>query len=289
MSELENAIELPERVITPHRGLDAFREAVAASIRNYDHARVLGWRMFVRDTSAQFRQSLLGYIWLFLPALATATVWIFLTGQDLVAIDTENVPYPLFVMTGTILWTAFNMSVTQMQGVVNEARSVLSKINFPHEALVYAAVLKSCLNAFVPILILIPVVLWYGIPPSPSQLVFLCGVLSLILLGSAIGLVLVPVAALYSDVGRGIQLALRFGFFVTPVIFPLPETGSSRSLLILNPVTGPLVTARHFLIGSESSLLGIATMTFLLSAIVAATAGVVFKVVMPQIIERLNA
>ncbi|QDV69545.1 Teichoic acid translocation permease protein TagG [Rosistilla carotiformis] len=280
---------LRERVITPHGGFDAFTDAIAAMISDIPQSRALAWRMFLRDTRAMYRQSLLGYFWILLPPLATAAIWIFLNNEQLVSIDTGNAPVPIFVLTGTVLWTAFNMSVVGMQAIMAEARSVLSKVNFPHEALVLSGIGKALLNTMIPALVLIPALPAYGIAFSWSMLLFPLGFLTLVVFGCALGLILVPLSALYMDIGRAVQLGLRFGFFATPVIYALPASGSTHNLLLLNPITAPLVSSRYWLIGSESSFGLLTGITLLLSFLSLVAATVVFKVTMPHIIERMNA
>jgi lipopolysaccharide transport system permease protein len=280
---------LRERIITPHGGLDAFREAWRSIIQDFPQSRSLGWRLFVRDTMATYRQSLLGYFWIMLPPLATAFIWIFLSSQQLVTMDTGGVPVPMFVLTGTILWTAFNMAVIGMQAIMSEARSVLSKVNFPHEALVISAFFKTLLNTTVPALTLLPAMVAFGIPIEPHVVLFPIAFVTLILLGCSIGLLLVPLSALYSDISRAVQLALRFGFFATPVIYALPTTGSLRTLMLCNPVAAPLVSGRHWMIGGGEAL-WLPTMAIVaISFVVLVIATLVFKVTMPHIIERLNS
>ena len=106
---------------------------------------------------------------------------------------------------------------------MGSARSMLSKINFPHEALIMTALGKALLNSVIPALLLVLAILIYGGSLQVSALLFTLGFLALILLGCAVGLLFVPIGALNGDVGRAIQLALRFGFFVTPVISALPS------------------------------------------------------------------
>ena len=244
--------------------------------------------MFVRDTKALYRQSFLGYLWILLPPLATAAIWIFLSDQRLVTTDTGGVPVSVFVLTGTILWTAFNLSVVGMQAILSDAKSVLSKVNFPHEALVISGIGKAVLNTIVPAFVLIPILPILGVSFTSTMLLFPIGLATLILLGCAIGLLLVPLAALYSDIGRIIQLALRFGFFITPVIYALPASGTARTLLLLNPVSAPLITARAWLLGGESMSM-VLFVILILSTLVLFVATIIFKITMPHIIERLNA
>ncbi|WP_354694223.1 ABC transporter permease [Elongatibacter sediminis] len=280
---------MPVRVITPHAGLEAFTDAIRSLVRDFPQSRALAWRMLLRDTRAMYRQSLLGYVWLFLPPLATVLVWVLLNSSSLVNIEVGTVPYPLFVITGTVLWTAFNASVMAMQEIMGSARSMLSKVNFPHEALIMTAFGKALLNSVIPALLLVPALIVYGIPPGLPALLFPLGFLTLLLLGCALGLLFVPIGALYGDVGRAIQMGLRFGFFVTPVIYAMPESALTRTLLLWNPVSAPLVSSRSWLIGGESVFVWETVLVGLISIFLLAIATLVFKVVMPHLIERLNA
>jgi len=289
LPKAQNSGSLPVRVITPHVGLDGFTDAVRSIRRDFSQSRALAWRMLLRDTRAMYRQSLLGYLWLFLPPLATVLVWVGLNSTSLVNIEAGEVPYPLFVITGTVLWTAFNSSVMAMQEIIGSARAMLSKVNFPHEALILTAFGKAFLNSVIPALLLIPALLMYGINPGLRMLLFPLGFAVIILLGCAIGLFFVPIGALYGDVGRGIQLALRFGFFVTPVIYALPSGGLTRTFLLWNPVTAPLVSSRAWLIGGEAALGVEMVLVLVMSLLLLVFATIVFKVVMPHLIERLSS
>jgi lipopolysaccharide transport system permease protein len=279
---------LPVRVITPHNGLDAFKDAYRSIIRDWPITRALAYRMFVRDTAAAYRESFLGYIWLVLPALASTLVWVFLNGQNVVDIDSGDTPYPLFVFTGTALWTAFNIAIVGTLQIVGAARGTLSKVNFPHEALVLTAFGKSLLNTIVTAVFVFPFLFFFPVELSAKALLFPLGLLAMIILGTAIGLAVVPIAALFNDLTRAIHLGLRFAFFLTPVIYPLPTDGIGRTVFLLNPVTPILVTSRHWLTGGETpALLGFLVVTFI-SMLLLSLALIIFKVAMPHLIERLG-
>ena len=286
---LRDSQDLSVRVITRHNGLEAFTYAVRSMISDFPQSRALAWRMLLRDTRAMYQQSLLGYVWLFVPSLATVLVWVALNRTSLVNIQAGTVPYPLFVITGTVLWTAFNSAVMAMQEIMGGARGMLSKVNFPHEALIITAFGKALLNGAIPALLLIPALLIYRTAPGFSALLFPLGFLLIILLGCAIGLFFVPIGALYNDVGRAIQLGLRFGFFVTPVIYALPAAGTTRSLLLWNPVTAPLVSSRSWLVGGESVLILETLLVLVFSIVLLIVSAIMFKVVMPHLIERLSS
>lgn len=279
---------MPVRVIEPHSGLDAFREAVRSLWTSFHQARQLAWRFFLRDTRADHRQSLLGYVWLVVPALANTVIWVFLNDQKIIQVNSGSVPYPLFVLTGTVLWTTFNASLMAMLGVIGEARGMLAKVSFPHEALIYSAFLKSLLNAVITSLVLVPALLLFAVSWRLEMLLFFFALGASLFLGSALGLLAIPIAALYSDVGRAVQLVLRFGFFLTPVIFALPPAGLARRLMLLNPATPVIASGRAWLTGSAEAMPEAFLAVLAGCAIVLALGLLVYKVALPHLIERLG-
>ncbi len=228
-------------------------------------------------------------MWLIVPPLANALTWVFLNNQRIISIDSGSVPYPLFVMTGTVLWTAFNTSLMGMLGVVNGARAFLGKVNFPHEALLYSSFLKSVVDAAIASLMLVPALFFFHAGLHSSMALFPFAVLASLVLGFSAGLVVLPIAALYSDISRGIQLVLRFGFFLTPVIFLLPSKGFSRALMLANPVTPVIVTGRAWLTGSPEAMPASFVAVFAVSLFVLFAGLVFYKVTMPHLIERLSS
>ncbi len=68
-------------------------------------------------------------------------------------------------------------------------------------------------------------------------LLFPVGILSLLLIGTAVGLLITPVGMLYTDIGRAIPLLMQFAMYLTPVVFPDAQGGWAATLFELNPLT----------------------------------------------------
>ena len=86
----------------------------------------LGWRLFVRDTSAQYRQSILGYVWAFIPPLVASLPFVFLNSQGVVSMGETKIPYAAYAMIGTIIWQVFvDASGTPLKTVSAAKSSVM--------------------------------------------------------------------------------------------------------------------------------------------------------------------
>ncbi len=279
---------LEVRVNKPHAGLESFAFAVRSLRDGFPHAAHLAWRFFLRDTQADFRQSLLGYVWLLAPPLATTFVWVFLNRANLVRVGNGGIPYPVFVITGTVLWTAFNGSIMAMLSSIGPARGFMAKVQFPHESLIYSGIIKAALDAAVASVLTLPALVIYHIPWHTTAFLFPVALVASLIVGASLGLFLLPIATLYSDVARGIQLILRFGFFLTPIAFPLPAAGIARKLMTLNPLTPVVLTGRGWLTGTSEGMPVAFIGATVGCAVLAAMSLIFFKVVTPHLIERLG-
>ncbi len=79
-------MNLPLTVYTPESPLKNPARLLREMFRDLLASRELAWRLFVRDTSAQYRQSILGYAWAFIPPLVASLPFVFLNSQGVVAI-----------------------------------------------------------------------------------------------------------------------------------------------------------------------------------------------------------
>jgi lipopolysaccharide transport system permease protein len=111
--------ELPLTIYTPDSGLSDPRRLIREMLAELRDSRELALTLFKRDMKAQFRQSILGYVWLFFPPIATTLVWLFLNRSGVVQVADTGMPYPAFVMIGTLLWQAFLDSLTKAINALN--------------------------------------------------------------------------------------------------------------------------------------------------------------------------
>jgi lipopolysaccharide transport system permease protein len=252
-------------------------------------SRELSWRLAVRDIKGMYRQSFFGIFWAFLLPLANTVTWIFLNGSGILHVAATNIPYPVYVLTGTLLWSIFMDSMQTPLTQTTAAKDMLSKINFPREALIISGIFQTLFNAVIKIAIIIAALLIIKVYPGWTLIFLPFAVLSLILAGTTIGLFLTPIGLLYTDIGKFIPLAMQFFMFVTPVVFPIPANGWVRLVFIYNPVTPLIMTAREWLTNSSLGFLNGFMLVNVASIIILFIVWIVYRAAMPILIERMNA
>ena len=276
-------------VYTPDSSLANPRNMAVEMFRDLLRGRELAWRLAVRDIQAQYRQAYLGILWAFIAPVATTITWIFLSAAGIVAVGETVLPYPVYVFTGTLLWSIMIDAMQAPLQQTNAARGLLAKLNFPREALLLSGIYKQLFNAGIKIVLLLGALLLVGINPGWGLLLFPLGVASLILVGTAIGLLITPVGMLYTDVGRAVPLLMNFMMYLTPVVFPLPKDGWVALIFQINPFTPLILTSRDWLTGFTPEFLGYFLVVNVVAVALLLVVWVAWRLAMPIIIERMSA
>jgi lipopolysaccharide transport system permease protein len=280
---------LPVTVYTPDSSLANPLRMLGDMFRDLGAGRELAWRLAVRDISAQYRQTLLGFVWAFIGPVANTIVWVFLSGSGVITLNTTDLPYPVYVFIGTMLWGIFTDALNTPSNVTNSARSMLAKINFPREALILSGIYINLFNAAIKMALLLGVPFYLGIKPTWSLLLFPLGVLSLILIGNTIGLLLTPLGMLYTDIGRITGLGMQFLFYITPAVFPMPKESWAALIFKYNPLTPLIETARDWLTGQAPNFLDYYGIVMAVTLILLLFFWAFYRLSMPIIIERMSS
>ena len=238
-------------VYTPASKLTDPTQLFQSMLRDLALSRELAWRLLVRNISSRYRQTLFGYVWAFLPPIMAAGVFVFLQKTGYFTVGQTQVPYAVFVLAGLILWQSFADAVHAPLRLVQQSHSILTKVNFPRESLILAGLGEVLFASLIRLVLMGCALLWFGVGLPWTAIWFPFGVLALIGMGIALGLLITPVAVLYHDVGQALPFVLYLWMFLTPVIYPASATWPGSLLLLLNPVSPVLDTTRDWLLSGS--------------------------------------
>ena len=251
--------------------------------------RGLSMSLAVRDIKAQYRQAFLGIFWALILPLANTVTWIFLNRAGIVSVAETSLPYPIYVFTGTMIWAIFMDALNAPLIQTTAAKPMLAKINFPREALIMSGILQTLFNGSIKTGIVVVVLFLFGITPDWHLIFFPLAVMSLILVGTTLGLLITPIGLLYTDVGKGIPLVMQFLMFVSPVVFSVPNTGWAAKIFELNPLTPLILVARDWLTGVATASIWPFLSINLLFLVVLLAVSVIYRLAMPIMIERIGS
>jgi len=286
---MQDTDQLPVFTYSATTQRSSLKKLISSLISDFKSSRELAWRLFIRDISAQYRQSLFGILWAFIPPIVTSLIFIVLQSRKIINFGETDIPYPVFVIVGTLLWQIFVDGLNAPLKSATAAQPLLAKINFPRESLILSSFYMVLFNAMIKSIILVAVVILFKLTPAWGVVLAPLVILLLILLGLTVGIFLTPIGLLYTDIASSLPILIQLAFFVTPVVYEPPASFPFSLIAILNPVS-PLLTAGRDLItkGMVSnifSLVIVGTITIILLLV----AWLYFRIAIPIIIERMSS
>jgi lipopolysaccharide transport system permease protein len=248
----------------------------------------LAYRLAVRDVSAKYKQSLLGVLWAFLPPILTTAIFVLLNKSNVIELSFDNhVPYIIYVLIGVVFWQLFTDSINAPIRMVNQNKSMLTKLTFPKEALIIAGIYQVLFDFAIKLLILACFILYYKVPLSASIVLLPLFIFMILLLGTLIGMLLVPAAMLFEDISAGLPSILSLWFFITPVAYAIPESGTLAKIMNTNPISHLIIAGRDSIISwnisNWDSVFSIVTISLLAISLV----WILYRLALTVLLERL--
>lgn len=218
--------------------------------RDLWHYRELLYFLAWRDVKVRYKQTLIGVAWVVLRPLLTMLVLTIVFNRIAGLGQDSAVPYALMVMAGVLPWQFFAGAFADSGNSLVGNAQMISKVYFPRIIVPVSSVMAGLVDFAVTLLLLVPLMAWYGHWPDWQVLmlpIFLLLGLT-ITLGAGVGLAALNVR--YRDVRFTIPFVVQFGLYLSPVGFSAVEIPQDwRWLYDLNPMVGVIEGFRWCLLG----------------------------------------
>lgn len=207
--------------------------------------RAVLWTLVRRDLQIRYAQSALGYLWTILDPLLMASVYFVVFTYVFGARDVGATPYFLYLVVGLLAWQWFSAAITDCTQTLRREARLVRSTNLPREIWVVRVVLAKGIEYVLALPVLIGFTVFYlftGETHVSWRLLFFIPALvlqSLLILG--IGLMLAPLNVMFLDTQRLVRIALRFGFYLTPILYSVQAVPEAlRPAVMVNPMSGIL-------------------------------------------------
>ena len=217
--------------------------------RDLFRSRELIWRLTLRDLSVRYRQSVLGYGWAIISPVVMVAIFTFLARARVLPIGKTGLPYVSYALWSIGLWQLFSGSLQACTKSLADAGSLVTKINFPKESLLFGAIGQPMFDFLVRLIPVIIVFVWQHVGIHWQMLFLPLVLIPIILLALGFGFVLAVANLLLRDIGNALGIVLAFGMFLAPIVYPPPVSWPFVLINILNPFS-PLLIASQDLIGT---------------------------------------
>lgn len=249
-------------------------------------ARELVFRLVYRDISVRYRQSILGYVWAVFPQIATVSIFAFLASRRVFPMGETPIPYVAFALWNLSVWQLFSGCLIGSTNSLARAGSLVTKINFPKQTLVISSIGQALFDFAIRLIPVSAVFAWYGIVPPSQALAIPLILIPMMLMALGLGLMFSIANLIIRDIANALSMALTFGMFLAPILYPPPVQEPFVLVNTINPFSPLLIATQNLLstgqIVNIQPLLvttGFALGIFFLGSYV-------FHVTLPRIAER---
>ena len=207
-----------------------------------------------RDIAVVYKQTILGPIWFFLQPILTTVIYVFVFG-NVANLSTDDIPKPLFYLSGIVIWNYFSECFMQTSDTFVQNAGVFGKVYFPRLISPLSVIISNLLKFFIQFTLFIVLYIYFlgqGSTISPQiQIVLLpFYILMMSMLGLGFGLIFSSLTTKYKDLKFLIQFGVQLLMYATPIIYPLSSIPEKYQLYFkLNPITHIIEAFKYSFLG----------------------------------------
>lgn len=220
--------------------------------------KYLIWLFIRRDLTVQFKQTIFGFGWYFISPLFSVVMYMIVFGR-IANIPTDDIPQPIFYLSGICLWEYFSTCLTSVSNTFQSNAGLYGKVYFPRLVSPVSVVLSSLFRFSLQLGTFIIVYLIFvakGVDLHPNWYLLLFPVIILTLAGTALGLGLIvtSLTTKYRDLTNVFGTLVSLWMYATPIVYPLSfvTNPTLHKVMLLNPLTALIETFKYGAYGAGS-------------------------------------
>lgn len=178
-----------------------------------------------RDFITVYKQTILGPLWFFISPIFTIIMFMFIF-EGLAGLSTDEVPGPLFYMSGIMLWNYFSDTFNGCSNIFTSNAYIFGKVYFPRLIVPFSKLVNGLFKFGIQLLLFIFLYLWFlghdaNISINWTIILFPAIILIIGFHGMTWGLIISSITYKYHDLNVVISFILQLFMYATPVVYPL--------------------------------------------------------------------
>lgn len=173
-----------------------------------------------RDIKIKYKQTALGFLWVILQPLLMMLIFTFFFGQA-IGIDSGSLPYPVYVLSGLLIWNAFSSGLTSSANSMVANALIIRKIYFPRLVIPVSSILVALFDLAISFILFIGALIYFK--TNVSWIALWAWPAAVLLGGFAtmgLGCWIAALNVKYRDFRYVIPFLVQILFFLSPVIYP---------------------------------------------------------------------
>ncbi len=238
-----------EAVKTPIRIVTSRSSSLKEYINDVWVYKNLIWIFAFQEFKAQYVQTRLSLFWAILRPLIILSIFTFIF-DHMIHIPGILYPYPLFAISGLLLWNNFSFMVNNSGSAIISSQSIIKKYYFPRIILLFSKSLIGLIDLLITFTLLLIAIVALRFPLGYNFILFPFFVFTTLIIGGTVSIWLNALTIKHRDLQQFVPTIVGFMIWLTPVFYPVTLIPKNVSFLIyFNPMAGAIQGFRWTVLG----------------------------------------
>lgn len=238
-------------------------------VKNFNKYRYLLGELAKKNIKLKYRRSYLGILWTLIEPLLTMIVLSVVFGQLLGRSGQDKafigVPFPIYVLTGRLLYSFFSSSTNSAMKSIRSNSGMIKKVYVPKYMYPLSGILSNFVIFLISLVVLVVVMAFfmltgkYKAPINGYMFLAVVPLINLLLLAVGVGLILATLCVFFRDIEYLWSVMLMLIMYCSAIFyFASSLKGTTAFVIKMNPLFGIINNFRRALFGQpfDMTLLG---------------------------------
>ena len=194
----------------------------------YQQAVTFKWQIWLavkKNIHQTYQQDVFGLFWSIAMPIIPMTIYMVLAYIKVFK-TVDNMPFIYYISMGMLVWLLIATTIHTVTMAIKSEKSVLTTTNFPIFPTILSKLGEVLHDTAIRFVIVAIVVVWFQMEISFGNLILaFLSLIPAVIFALGLGMMLSILDVVIQDTRRILILVLRYGLFISSVIFPFPEWG----------------------------------------------------------------
>jgi len=215
-----------------------------SKVKKYKYQIILSIKKKIQTT---YQKDTFGLFWAIVMPIIPMTVYVLLAHIK-VFNSVDTMPFVFYIGAGMFVWLLMATTIRNVMLSIKEDKAILGTTDFPIIASMLSQLGGVLNDSLIRIFAVIAIIFWCQIDSSLlSVFLAILALIPVILISFSLGVISAILDMLIQDTRRVVDVFLRYGLFLSSVIFPFPVDGVLGSVNNFNFFNTYVVAVRDLI------------------------------------------
>ena len=194
----------------------------------YQQAITYKWQIWLavkKNIHQTYQQDVFGLFWSIAMPIIPMTIYMVLAYIKVFK-TVDNMPFIYYISMGMLVWLLMATTIHTITMAIKAEKSILTTTNFPIFPTILSKLGEVLHDTAIRFVVVAIIVIWFQHEISVGNLMLaFLSLIPAIIFALGLGMMLSILDVVVQDTRRILILVLRYGLFISSVIFPFPEWG----------------------------------------------------------------